>query len=100
MEKKEPIRIDSLIEKIIKNAKSKKREFSKKKDLLRFLELRFTPGISKHIQLGTLRKRKMVIKVDSAIWMQEMNFRSRELVSLINEFFGENKVERITLRRQ
>ncbi|NOZ63505.1 MAG: DUF721 domain-containing protein [Caldiserica bacterium] len=98
MKKKEPLKIDSLIEKVLKNAENKKREYIQREDLLRFLETRFNPGISRHIQLGKLRKKRMTIKVDSTIWI--MNFRNRELISLINEFLGGDKVDKITLRKQ
>ena len=98
--KKEPLKIDSLIERVIKNTENKRKEYAQKEDLLCFLEKKFNPGISRHIQLGNLRKKKMVIKVDSTIWMQEINFRSSELVALINEFLGGDKVDKITLRKQ
>lgn len=98
MSKKEPIKINTVIEKLIKNTEKKRKEFKKKEDLVNFLEEKFLPGISSHVEFGSVRK-KITLRVDNPIWMQEVNFRRNELISLINEFFGKDKVKEICIKK-
>ena len=99
MSKKEPCRIDEIIEKVMKNTEKKRKELKKKEGLINFLEERFLHDFSKHVRFGDIR-RKITVKVDNSIWMQEINFRRDELMSLINEFFGKDKVKEICVRKK
>jgi len=54
--------------------------------------------IATHAQPAAFRDGTLTIHVDSAPWMQQLNFLKKELISKVNEALGEEKVKEIYMK--
>ncbi|MCD6521874.1 DUF721 domain-containing protein [Candidatus Calescamantes bacterium] len=98
MGKKEPERLDGILEKIIKEIEKRKEKTLNKKEVYELLEKEVLPGISRHIKFGELKRKKITIGVDNPSWLFELKFRKQEIMRTLNKFLGREKIQEVKLR--
>jgi predicted nucleic acid-binding Zn ribbon protein len=72
----------------------------------KFLEHRMTEAweevvgktIAAHTLPETVRFKKLILRVDSSVWMQQLTFYKKEMIQKINESFPTLKIEEIHFR--
>jgi predicted nucleic acid-binding Zn ribbon protein len=54
--------------------------------------------IAQHTYPETIRFKKLILRVDSPVWMQQLTFLKKDMLQKINETFREGMVQDIQLR--
>ncbi|GEM_PF-3186883 len=95
---REPEKIGCFIEKFIQGLEKKRKRYGERKKILQILEEKIRKDIGNHIIVGEIKRKKMVIEVDSPIWLYELSQRKEEILRVVKEVMGKKRVKDVILR--
>jgi len=94
--KQKPERIDSIVKSIIEKLDKKSNPSST--DIERVWKEVAGEKISSHTKPASLRKKKLIINVDSSSWLYELTLKKNEFLANLKRGLGEDKIEQLQFR--
>ncbi|MBU0533981.1 MAG: DUF721 domain-containing protein [Candidatus Omnitrophica bacterium] len=98
MTPKGPEPLSKILEKIWKKIEKQKEEKTEIAQVLDKLNLVLGKNISSHAKPYKIYKKKLIIVVNSPVYLQELLFKKEKIIEAVNQTFGKEKIKEVNFR--
>lgn len=98
MAKRGPEQLSSILEKVLGKIEKQKKEKAEISKVLDKLNLVLGKNISSHVKPYKIYKKKLIIRVNAPVYLQELLFKKEKIVEAVNQTFGKEIIKDVNFR--
>jgi len=98
MARRGPEQLNSILEKVWKKIEKQKEERAEISRVLDKLNLVLGKNISAHVKPYKIYRKKLIIRVNAPVYLQELLFKKEKIIEAVNQVFGKERIKEVNFR--
>jgi len=98
MARRGPEQLNSILEKVWSKIEKQKEERAEISKVLDKLNLVLGKNINAHVKPYKIYRKKLIIKVNAPVYLQELLFKKEKIIEAVNQVFGKERIKEVNFR--